>query len=149
MELELSQVFSARQLLNICIGVLVIALLGVSGEPAFDNADSDVNKSNMGSGELDNFWEYYFLSHLERALHRRITQLKENDERIELDSDDASYLQNGRDKRKVLGVAGLDNFDVMTKTLDRTRNRSPMMMSMPRMNTNRLRMLMEAQGRRK
>ena len=46
------------------------------------------------------------------------------------------------------GVAGLDNLDLMTKTLDRA-NRFKLPMSVGGMSTNRLRMLMAAAGRRK
>ena len=46
------------------------------------------------------------------------------------------------------GVAGLDNLDLMTKTLDRAKQ-FHLPMSVGGMSTNRLRMLMAAAGRRK
>ena len=46
------------------------------------------------------------------------------------------------------GVAGLDNLDLMTKTLDRA-NRFKLPMSVGGMTTNRLRMLMAAAGRKR
>jgi len=162
MDFTVGYILSSKQRFNICVCVLVAALvMCVSSKPTRgDNSQiHDTKLEALGQRtDFKTFFNSYILPRLrlEQDLDSSEDFLDEDSDieqqlqdKINFDNlENNDYQENSRIKRK--SFAGMGNFDIMTATLDRQKaQRRPMMMSVSRLNMNRLQNLMRQQGRRR
>lgn len=147
---QLGNIFNTKLGLHICLCIMAVALVVVCGDKSFEDRDL----TDRDTSEFRKVWELYILPRLEYNLRNRLNELEDiNQQNLDElqnlnDFDDTEYSTNRNSRKKRISVAGLDNLDLMTKTLDRAKQ-FHLPMSVGGMSTNRLRMLMAAAGRRK
>lgn len=135
---------SKQRQFHICICILATTLVA-SGAFVVDTTF----ENNREDSSLKKLWEHYILPRLELELSRKQMQFtKEGETPIVGDYTDEIVTEKDKhDSARVkrLGISGLENFDLMTKTLDQSR----LPMSVSNMSFNKLRSLMRQAGRRK
>ncbi|XP_045176374.2 uncharacterized protein LOC123536930 isoform X2 [Mercenaria mercenaria] len=150
MEIIPGNILNLNHRMFICSFALVVSIATVvSGQRS---TGKGYDSEGVATNDFKTLWDVYILPHLELDLNRKISQWIEEqgdnpgssnyDLLNEHSSPDQNEQRSSRFKR--LGVAGLENLDIMTKTLD--QNRLPMSVNM---NSNKLRMLMRTVGRRR
>ncbi|XP_060563172.1 uncharacterized protein LOC132722671 [Ruditapes philippinarum] len=150
MEIYRGNVLYLNHRVFICLFAVIVSLImAVSGDRS---TDTGYNNEDVATQDFKTLWDIYLLPRLQLDLNRKASEwLDEHLNNAESSNYDyindqlkANENDQGASRFKRLGVAGLENLDMMTKTL--AQNRLPMSVNM---NTNRLRMLMRTVGRRR
>ncbi|KAL4224539.1 hypothetical protein ACF0H5_015241 [Mactra antiquata] len=154
-------IFGARmyfsQRVYICSFIVLSSLLVVSGEmtPEYKTEPAINNR-------FKTLWDLYLLPRLELDLSNKVSDwLQESGDQDNSLSDNLSPYQYENDddeqyqkvptqsRLKRIGLAGLENIDMMQRILHQKNNRPRLPMSVSNMNHNRLQQLMLDNGKRR
>lgn len=135
-----------------CLVLFIIsAIFVVSGDRTLTEGYG--SKHNPSLRDFKTIWDLYLLPKLQEEYNSKITQwLDEHADRdssesydFVADPTDFDQAESSATRYKRIGVAGLDNLDLITKTLAQSR----LPMSVNGMDSSRLRSLMQAVGKRR